>query len=243
MGTIIEATAAWHAAHPGATVGALALRGVANPPHHPASERAAAELEQDLRARYGHLSREELRATPPLPAYAAYFKRFGERYHVALQLESVVLKGKPIPRVGALVAAMFVAELRHLVLTAGHDLDAAALPLRLDTGTGQERFATPAGEKSIKSGDMYCADRLGPLSAVVAGPAARARLTPQTRNALFVAYAPPDVPAALIAALLDQIEAAARSLTEDAVAAERHLLTADAPASPPHPCSPDPTQA
>lgn len=228
MGTIIAATSAWHATHPGATVGVLALRGVANPPHHPAAELAAAQLEEDLRGRYGRLSRDDLRATPPLPAYAAYFKRFGERYHVALQLESIVHKGKPIPRVGALVAAMFVAELRHLVLTAGHDLDAVSLPLRLDIGTGQERFATPRGEKAIKVGDMYCADRLGPLSAVLAGPAARARLSPETGNALFVAYAPPQVPPSSVAALLDEIDAAVRVIAGDAVAAERQMLSAPA---------------
>ncbi len=225
---IIEATRAWHTTHPGAVVGVLSLRGVANPPHHPAAERAAAELEADLRARYGRLDRAALRAVPPLPAYSTYFKRFGERYHVALQIESVALKGKPIPRVDGLVAAMFVAELRHLILTAGHDADAVSLPLRLNVGTGDERFSAAGGrETAVKRGDMYCADRCGPLSAVVAGPAARARLSPETRNALFVAYAPAGVPPSQVVALLDEIEGAGRTLAGDSVAAERQLLVAD----------------
>ena len=58
-----------------------------------------------------------------IQAYAAYYERFNKTYHVQLQLESVALKGKSIPRVSALVEAMFMAELENLLLTAGHDLD------------------------------------------------------------------------------------------------------------------------
>ena len=36
-----------------------------------------------MRVRYGAAERETLRAIPPLPAYAAYYKRWGQRYHVA----------------------------------------------------------------------------------------------------------------------------------------------------------------
>ena len=75
-----------------------------------------------------------MREIEPLPAYAAYYKRFGQRYHVGMQLESVAQKGKDLPDVAALVEGMFVAELRNLILTAGHDLDQIALPLRLDVG-------------------------------------------------------------------------------------------------------------
>jgi hypothetical protein len=47
---------------------------------------------------------------------------------VKAQWESVAVKGKPIPSRAALVEAMFMAA--RLVLTAGHDLDALAGPLR-----------------------------------------------------------------------------------------------------------------
>ena len=47
----------------------------------------------------------------PIPAYNACYKGFKKTYHVQLQLESVALKGRSIPRVAALMEAMFMAEL------------------------------------------------------------------------------------------------------------------------------------
>src|SRR5918997_6373165 len=142
----LQVDPAWRAAHPGASVGLIAMRGVTNPASNDNLNDLAAALETDLRSRFGTADRETIRATPPLPAYAAYYKRWGQRYHVAMQLESVAQKGKPVPRVAALVEAMFIAELSNLLLTAGHDLDAVALPIRLGVGAG-EAFIGPNGKE------------------------------------------------------------------------------------------------
>jgi len=48
--------------------------------------------------------------------------RFNKTYHIQLQLESIVLKGKSLPDVLPAVAANFIAEMETLVLTAGHDV-------------------------------------------------------------------------------------------------------------------------
>lgn len=218
---------AWRAAHPGATVGVLAIGNVANPPSHDGLNEAAATLERELRTMLGDADRETVRATPPLPAYAAYYKRWGQRYHVAMQLESVAQKGKSIPRVAALVEAMFIAELRNGILTAGHDLDAAALPLRLAVGAG-EPFHGPSGnELLVKDGDMYTADAEGHiLSAVITGPSDRARIGPDTTAALFVVYAPPGIDSALVAAHLDEIERNVRLVSPPAETIARELVTA-----------------
>lgn len=222
---MIDATAAWHAAYPDAVVGVLALRGLTNPPHHPALDAVADALEEDLHARLGGRDRNALGATPPLPAYAAHYKRFGQRYHVALQLASVAQKGEPIPRASALVTAMFVAELRGLILTAGHDLDATVGSVRLDVGSGDEPYATPAGaETAVKAGDMYTADDRGVLSAVVTGPAAAARITPATTAALFVAYAPAGVPPEAVAAHLDELATNARLVAPAATTETRAVV-------------------
>lgn len=219
MAELLVVEPEWHERAPGATVGLLALAGVRNPAGDPALAGEAARLERELRERFGVLDREALRATPPLPAYAAWYKRFGQRYHVMMQLESVAQKGKPIPRVAALVEAMFVAELRTLVLTAGHDLEAMLLPLVLGVGTGGERYRTPGGaETAVKAGDLYTRDAGGVLSAVVTGPSDRARIGPGTTSAVFVAYGPPGVEAAAVSAHLDEIERLARRV---APAAER----------------------
>jgi DNA/RNA-binding domain of Phe-tRNA-synthetase-like protein len=217
----------WRVAHPGATVGVLAIRGVANPPSHEGLHGVAAALEAELRAMLGEADRETLRATPPLPAYAAYYKRWGQRYHVAMQLESVAQKGKPIPRVAALVEAMFIAELRNGVLTAGHDLDAVALPVRLGIGDG-EAFRGPNGsELAVKPGDMFTADAEGRvLSAVITGPSDVARIGPETTAALFVVYAPPGIEPALVHTHLDEIERNVKLVSPEAEVAGREVVTA-----------------
>lgn len=220
---------AWHAAHPGVACGVLALRGVANPAGHPALDREKDELERDLRERYGGLERSALREVGLLPAYAAYYKRWGQRYHVALQLESVAQKGKDLPRVAALVEAMFVAELRSRVLTAGHDLDALVPPVRMDVGTGEERYRTPAGAESVvKPGDMYVADADEVLSSIVVGPAAHARIGPETTAVLFAAYGVPGVAPAAVAAHLAEIERLVRLVCPAAETALRHVAVAGA---------------
>lgn len=216
---------AWRTAHPGATVGILVLRDVANPPSHAGLNDLAEALEHDLRTRFGAADKETLRANPPLPAYAAYYKRWGQRYHVALQRESVAQKGKPVPRVAALVEAMFIAELRNGILTAGHDLDAVSLPIDLGVGAG-EPFPSPSGtEQTVKPGDMFTAVDGRVLSAVITGPSAVARISPETTAALFVAYAPPGVAPALVDGHLAEIERNVRLIAPDAGTVGRELVT------------------
>lgn len=226
-GPLVAVSAAWREAHPDARVGFLAMRGVANPARHPAIDRVKAELQSDLRGRYGALDRAALREIDPLPAYAVYYKRFGQRYHVGMQLESVAQKGKDLPDVAALVEGMFVAELRNLILTAGHDLDEVALPLRLDVGEEGEpvAFAAPSGkEMVVKPGDMYVADANGVLSAIITGPAAAARIGPGTTSVVFVAYAPPGVSGERLGAHLDELEANVRLVSPNAVTVGREVV-------------------
>ena len=229
MEPMLSTGPSWRAACPGASVGLLALRGVRNPAADPAMAAEADRLERELRERFGGLDQAALRAVPPLPAYAAWYKRFGQRYHVMMQLESVAQKGKAIPRVAALVEAMFVAELRTLVLTAGHDLHALVPPVGLGIGGdgGGERYATPGGKEAVvKPGDMVVRDGGGVLSAVVTGPSDRARIAPTTTAVLFVAYAPPGVGAELVEAHLDEIERLVRLVAPGAERAGRQIVRA-----------------
>ncbi len=226
-GPLVVVSDAWRGAFPDASVGFLAMRGVANPARHPAIDRLKDDLQSRLRATYGALDRDALREIEPLPAYAAYYKRFGQRYHVGMQLESVAQKGKDLPGVAALVEAMFVAELGNLILTAGHDLDAIALPLRLDVGGDGDAvvFAAPSGkEMSVKPGDMYVADANGVLSAIITGPAAAARIGPGTTAVMFVAYAPPGVGTDRLGAHLDELEANVRLVSPEAERVGREIV-------------------
>jgi DNA/RNA-binding domain of Phe-tRNA-synthetase-like protein len=223
----IDIDPSWREAHPGASVGLIALRGVTNPTSNDKLHDLASALESDVRSRLGTVDRETIRAIPPLPAYAAYYKRWGQRYHVAMQLESVAQKGKSLPRVAALVEAMFIAELRNLLLTAGHDLDALELPVRLTAGTGGSFVAANGQETTVKPGDMIIADARGRvLSAIITGPSDVARIGPETTAALFYAYAPPGVDPILVERHLDEIERNVRLITPAAEVIGREIVTA-----------------
>ena len=151
----------------------------------------------------------------------------GQRYHVGMQLASVALKGKPIPRVAALVEAMFVAELADLLLTAGHDLDQIALPLVLDAGAGQAFTAPNGAAQVVKDGDMFTADARGRvLSAVITGPSDVARISPETTAAVFYAYGPPGISAEAMGAHLDEIERNVRLISPDASTIAREIISA-----------------
>jgi DNA/RNA-binding domain of Phe-tRNA-synthetase-like protein len=223
----LEVDPAWYEAHPGASVGLIAMRGVTNPASNDRLNELASALEIDVRSRLGSADRDAIRATQPLPAYAAYYKRWGQRYHVAMQLESVAQKGKAVPRVAALVEAMFIAELRNLLLTAGHDLDALELPVRLTVGTGESFIAPNGQETSVKPGDMVIADARGQvLSAIVTGPSDVARIGPETTAALFYTYAPPGVDSGLVDAHLSELERNARLIAPDANVLAREIVKA-----------------
>jgi DNA/RNA-binding domain of Phe-tRNA-synthetase-like protein len=170
------------------------MRNVANLAGHPALDVRKEELENHLRARFSGHDRAALKALLPVQAYDAYFKRFGKTYHVLLQVESVALKGKPIPRVSALVEVMFMAELKNLLLTAGHDLESVQPPVRLDVSDGGERYVMLNGrEQVLTPGDMLMADTQGVISSVLYGPDQRTRITLDTRQVFFAVYAPPGI--------------------------------------------------
>lgn len=224
---LLVVTPGWRAAHPGAQYGFLVMRNVVNPAANDAINAEASALEAEVRQRYGALERDALRATPPLPAYADYYKRWGQRYHVGMQFESVAQKGKDLPRVAALVEAMFICELRNMLLTAGHDLDALVMPLRLSAGNG-ETFVSPAGkEMSVKEGDMFTADSEGRvLSAIITGPSDVARIGPDTTSAVFYSYVPPGVPTSVLDAHLNEIERNVRLISPDAEVVAREMVSA-----------------
>jgi DNA/RNA-binding domain of Phe-tRNA-synthetase-like protein len=170
------------------------MREVSNPPSHAELEQRKIALEQDLRARYGDQDRAALLQLSILQAYAAYYRCFKKTYHVQLQLESIVFKGKSIPSVAALVEAMFTAEIKNLLLTAGHDLDLVQLPLTLDVAHGDERYTLLRGqEQELKADDMFIRDEAGVISSIIYGPDQRTAINAQTRSVVFTVYAPDGV--------------------------------------------------
>jgi DNA/RNA-binding domain of Phe-tRNA-synthetase-like protein len=216
----------WKKEHPRAAMGALAMEGIDNTGGSEALEVEKAALAKWLGERFD--SREAVKTDATLRAYAAYYKRFKKNYHVFFQLESVAVKGKPIPRVNALVEAMFMAELKHGLLTAGHDLDAIAGAVTLDSAQGDERYATMGGEeKTLKAGDMYVRDEAGVLSSIIYGPDRRTRITTNTTRALFTVYAPEGVSTAAVMTHMEDIAGWIRIFSPDAQTAMMTVYAAD----------------
>ncbi len=218
-------TEAWRQAYPTAAVGFLWMRGVSNPEAHPELDRRKEELEAELRGRYAGLDRAALKALPTLAAYAAYYRRFDKTYHVQHQLESIVLKKRSIPRVAALVEAMFMAELQNQLLTAGHDAAFVEHPVRVDVATGSEVYTLMNGsEQALKAGDMYIADGQGVLSSILYGPDSRSRIRPETQEVLFTVYAPPGIDRAAVRAHLDDIRSLVQVVSLGAETVVHQLL-------------------
>jgi DNA/RNA-binding domain of Phe-tRNA-synthetase-like protein len=197
----------WKATYPNAHAGVLVMREVINPPHHIELEKRKAALEEELRARFAGQDRLALLSHPILQAYDAYYRQFKKTYHVQLQLESILFKGKSIPSVAALVEAMFMAEMNDLLLTAGHDLDTLHLPLMLDAAQGTESYTLLRGEpQTPKAGDMMIRDGDGIISSIIYGPDQRTQITAQTRNVIFTTYAPSGISEEAVANHLQEIQ-------------------------------------
>jgi len=203
---MFEVTPAWKSTYPQAQAGVLVMRAVSNPAHDPALEAQKVALEEQLRKQFSGQDRGRIASHPILRAYAEYYRPFKKTYHIQLQLESIVLKGKSIPSVAALVEAMFMAEMKDMLLTAGHDLDTLRLPLTLDVATGNETYTLLRGEEqTLKPGDMMISDQIGVISSILYGPDQRTQITPETSNVIFTVYAPPGIEENMVVGHLQHI--------------------------------------
>lgn len=182
------------------------MRNVSNSSHHPKLEKRKTEIEEQLRSQFAGQDRAALASHPVLQAYGEYYKRFKKTYHIQLQLESIVLKGKSLPSVASLVECMFMAEVKNMLLTAGHDLDTLQLPLTLDVTKGNESYTLLRGEtQTVKAGDMMISDGQGIISNIIYGPDQRTQITPSTRNVVFTVYAPAGIDEQLITSHLEDM--------------------------------------
>jgi DNA/RNA-binding domain of Phe-tRNA-synthetase-like protein len=210
-------TSSWQSAFPGAHAGVLVMRGVVNSAHHAELEKQKAELEEKLRVQFVGQDRAAIASHPVLQVYGEYYKRFKKTYHVQLQLESIVLKGKSIPTVASLVECMFMAEVKNMLLTAGHDLDSLQLPLTLDVSKGTEAYTLLRGDEQVlKAGDMFISDQSSVISSIIYGPDQRTQITESTRNVVFTVYAPVGIDAQAVTAHLQDIRDYVRVIAPEA---------------------------
>jgi len=203
----ITAAPEWKSVYPGAQIGILEIAGVDNTLRSELLEAEKRALEARLQAHYTGFSRRDFLALPVMTAYERYYKRFDKTYHVLLQLESVVLKGKSLPEVSPLVDANFAAELDTLVLTASHDVALFQPPLLIDISHSGDEFIRMNGiPKQLPPGDMVMRDSQGVICTILYGQDNLSPITASTTHALYVAYAPPGVGVENVQAQLDAIE-------------------------------------
>ncbi|MCC0650991.1 phenylalanine--tRNA ligase beta subunit-related protein [Clostridioides sp. ES-S-0001-03] len=146
---------------------------------------------ENIIAQNPEYNRKEKIKTEPLSNYIKYYKKFKKTYPVLLQLESLLLKSKGIPNVNLPIQAMFLAELKNLLLTAGHDLDKIELPLKIDLANENEHFYGIGERKqTLKKDDLFLSDNLGILSSILNGPDNRTQITKKTKNILYFVYGP-----------------------------------------------------
>ncbi len=222
---MIQVSESFRSSFPGARLGILAMDGVSNPSVDSQLEVRKAEVERALRERYQGLERAQLKELPTVQAYVQYYGKFEKTYHLLLQLESVALKGKPIPSVAALVEAMFMAEIKNMLLTAGHDRTKLSLPLTLGAAAGGEKYLGIRGrEETCKGGDMMITDGEGIISSVLCGPDARTRIDARTTRVLFTVYVPAGVDEQVIHEHLREMEEYVRLASPQAVTEALQVL-------------------
>lgn len=194
----------WKTVWPQAHVGVMAVSGLAAPERCKALGDKKIELMRSLRSRFP--DKESILSWHTMRAYADYFKRYKKTYHVLIQVESVACKGKALPNVSPVVEAMFMAELDHAILTAGHDVDALQGSVRLLAAQGGEMYEGIGGRRQeVKALDMAMMDGAGIIASVIGGPDERTKIMPQTRRCMFVAYAPAGIAVANVKRHLEDI--------------------------------------
>jgi DNA/RNA-binding domain of Phe-tRNA-synthetase-like protein len=227
MQTRFEVTDRWRERCPGAVVACMVVAGVENPERPAALEQRLDAIEQELRVRYDGLDRAALRARSPFDAYDRFYKRFGQNYHVLHQVESVALKGKPIPRRAALVEAAFAEELHSGLLTAMHDADAIGPVITADAALGDESVTLYNGSTvTLKPDDMYMRDEQGILTTVIQGPAAYGLVQPSTTCVAVCVYAPDGIGPDAVDRHLDAIAGNMRLISADAAVEVKSVITA-----------------
>lgn len=224
---VISATDEWRTTHPGAVIGLLEFSGVQNTHPSPELDERKREVEVHLRERYQGFSRSDFMALPIISAYEQYYKRFNKTYHVQLQVESIVLKGKNLPNVSPLVDANFAAEVETFVLTAGHDVAKLQGPIVIDVSWDGDQITQMNGAaKAIRAGDMVMRDAQGVSCSILYGQDNRSPITPETTHVLYVAYAPMGVTAKTVERQLRKIEEHIRLFSPQALVEQQRLLSA-----------------
>ncbi len=191
----INVSERWHTTFPNAHIGYLIVEGVDNQKRPSSLDQHKLDVVRTVREKFAGQQRADLIQHPILKAYRTYYKKFNKTYHVQLQLESILHKGRNLPNVNPLVDSAFAAEIETLVLTASHDIDQLQGPINFDSTEKGEPFVQMGGrDQTLKGNDMVMRDQENPVCTIIYGQDNISPISPKTKNAMYVAYCPVGVP-------------------------------------------------
>lgn len=197
-----------------------------NPASHPDLDAKMSEIESEIRNNFSETGRASIRKLPAVQAYTAYYRKFKKTYHVQLQIESVALKNKSLPRISALVSAMFAAELKNQLLTAGHDMSTIQLPLVLDVANGHESYTSLNGTvQTLSLTDMFISDNKGVISSIIYGPDNRTPIKSDTSEVIFTVYGPEGISSQQMTSHLEEIRSFVYLVSPDAYTGTLEIIS------------------
>lgn len=224
----ISATDEWRTSHPGAVIGLLECSGIDNSFPSPELDQKKRGAEINLREKYMSFSRQDLLTLPEISVYDRYYKRFEKTYHVQLQVESIVLKGKDLPSVSPLVDSNFLAEVQTFILTASHDVSKLEGDIKINASNEHDVMTLMNGtEKKIRAGDMVMRDDAGICCSIIYGQDNRSHVTAGTSHVLYVSYVPAGIASDIVMSHLQKILDNIRLVAPSTVIEQRTLLFAD----------------
>mgnify|MGYP001980572775 FL=1 len=197
-----------------------------NPASHPDLDAKMSEIESEIRNNFSETGRASIRKLRAVQAYTAYYRKFKKTYHVQLQIESVALKNKSLPRISALVSAMFAAELKNQLLTAGHDMSTIQLPLVLDVANGHESYTSLNGTvQTLSLTDMFISDNKGVISSIIYGPDNRTPIKSDTSEVIFTVYGPEGISSQQMTSHLEDIRSFVYLVSPDAYTGTLEIIS------------------
>jgi DNA/RNA-binding domain of Phe-tRNA-synthetase-like protein len=172
------------ARHKGVQLGTLVIRNAQNKDFDERLDKEKRLIEQSIRESY----KGGIQNIGRLKKYSDYYFEFNKNFPVKDQIKAI-LDGQPFPNISCLVDAMFMAELKHSCLIAGHDLDAIAGDLVLDLGADGESYVNIKDEEQpIVKDDIVLRDTAGIIASVLDGPDNRTKIIPISKNIIYMVY-------------------------------------------------------
>lgn len=162
----------------------------------------AEELEA-LKRRFADYDRKTVFGEHP---YFRFFRKFKKTYPVMLQMESVLLKGRPFPRFNAVAEVPFLLELTTQVLSGAHDLDRMDTEITLFQETESVPFMGMRGEMlHTYPGDFCARDSGGIIFSLIAGADDRTYARTDTRRVLYPIFGTPGLSESVITDAMDTL--------------------------------------